>query len=363
MAKQGHDVTVFCRKQYSAGTLPPHPRIRLRHIPTMATKHLEAITHTAACLPGLCSGFDVVHVHATGPSLLSWVPRLFGRKVVVTVHGMDYRRGKWGRMAKLVLRAGAWTAANCPDETIVVSRELRTIYEQEYGRETTWVPNGVSRPLVRPLVRLKKLGLARGKYVLSLGRLVPEKGLHTLIEAFRGLDRSSDVKLVIAGGSSHSDGYVDHLKELAGDDERIMFVGPLYGADKDEAFSNAALFAMPSELEGMPITLLEAMSYGCPVLASDIPECREVCEAPGLAMGPGQHACATFACKDASDLRAKLEETIADPLREARGRHAQRHVLQTYNWDAITERTLQVYSRSAGDTLFEPDSATSPGSQ
>lgn len=303
-------------------------------------------------------GYDVVHFHALGPSLFSWLPRMFSTKVIVTVHGLDFQRPKWNGMAKAILRAGAWTSAKCPHQTIVVSRVLQRHYEEIYGRSPVYIPNGVTAPSTRPLDALaKRFGISKHKYILSLGRLVPEKGLHTLIEAFKCI--RSDVRLVIAGDSSHSDDYVRRLRSLAQDDGRIIFTGSLHGEEKDEAFSNAMFFVLPSELEGMPITLLEAMSYGCPVIASDIPECREVSQAPGLALEPEGYACGIFKVGNLQSLIVELERMLSDPSLPTKGQLARKHVLQTYNWDLITHRTLEVYGQAMSPLLSVPAKSTS----
>lgn len=334
LAAQGHRVTVFCRGRYNeAGKT--YQGVRLKNRPALYSKHLEAISHTFFCLPSVLLGYDLVHFHATGPSLLSWGPRLFGRKVVVTVHGLDFKRAKWGGPATMVLKAGAWTAGACPHRTIVVSRALRQYYKKRWNRETVYIPNGVNRPETRPLDKLGRFGLEKKGYVLSLGRLVPEKGAHYLIEAFRGLQ--TDLKLVVAGDVTHTGEYGKRLEQLAKDDPRIVFTGPLYGEEKDEAFSNARCFVLPSDMEGMPIVLLEAMSYGCPVLSSDIEECVSV--APKGA----NEVIATFCAGNVTSLAESLKRLLArDDLDEfgARGRE---FVLAEYDWDSIAGSTLEVY--------------------
>ncbi|WP_022661399.1 glycosyltransferase family 4 protein [Paucidesulfovibrio longus] len=339
MAALGHEVTVFCRSYWETHPEERYRGVRLKKLPAIRSKHLEAISHTALCQPFVLAGYDVVHFHATGPSLLSWVPRLAGRKVAVTVHGLDWRRAKWGGLASLILRAGAWTSAHCPNATIVVSRELREHYRQVYDRPTTYIPNGVNPPEQRELDRLRRFGLEPGAYLLSLGRLVPEKGLHTLVEAFRGLD--TNLRLVIAGDPALAGDYPARLRALAGDDPRIVFPGPLFGEDKDEAFSNARLFCLPSELEGMPIALLEAMSYGCPALVSDIPECLEVVRPDGE-----EPLALDFPCGNAPALNLALDRALhalAPHDLKRLGERARQHVLAEYDWDRITRETLHVY--------------------
>jgi len=356
MADQGHEVTVFCRGRYNEIKDSWYKNIKLVDFPAIYSKHLEAISHTACSVLAALRGFDIVHIHACGPSLLSWIPGLFNRKVVVTVHGLDFMRAKWGGLASSILRAGAWTAVNCPDRTIVVSRELRDYYLKNYRRETIHIPNGVMDPeaLILPPERIKRFGVKGKDYVLFLGRLVPEKGAHYLIKAFKNLD--TDLKLLIVGGICHTDSYGENLLEMAQGDKRIVFTGPLYGEEKAEVFSNAKFFVLPSDLEGMPIVLLEAMSYGLPVLSSDIPECMEVFTAGSEAdkaecdFIPADAAlCRTFRAGDVDDLRSRMKAMIdgAWDLEEL-GQRARRHVLVNYNWDAITLETLEVYRSALG---------------
>lgn len=347
MARRGHAVTVFGRSSYVDEPESDYRGVRLLRRPAIHTKHLEAITHTLACLPSVVHGYDIVHFHATGPSLLAFIPRLLGCKVIVTVHGLDYLRAKWAAIARTALYAGAWTAGNVPNKTIVVSEKLRRFYCEKFRRKTWYIPNGVNPPVLRGLDRLGgRFGLEKGGYILSLGRLTPEKGLHYLIPAFRGLDTPR--KLVVAGDQLLGGEYLKRLKELAGDDRRILFTGALYGEEKDEAFSNALAFVLPSELEGMPIVMLEAMSYGCPVLSSDIEECAEVWETARRKQGV--EICRSFRNMDADDLRQALLSLLADPDRAAMGERAREYVLARYNWDGITDDTLAVYSLALGQT-------------
>lgn len=360
MAGRGHTVTVFCRAGYQPADGTPHPGVRVKIRPAIRSKHLEAISHTLAVMPEVMlpqalGGYDLVHIHAVGPALFAWLPRLSGRKVVVTLHGLDFLRARWGRFASCVLRLGAWSARCFAHELIVVSHTLQE-YCRAHGRaDAHWLPNGVNAP-PGPLREtgpdavpcaeandvLARHGLAPGGYLLSLGRLVAEKGLHHLIRAFRGLD--TPLALVIAGEGAPGDGYAEDLRDAARGDARITFTGALYGADKDVILRNARLFVLPSELEGMPITLLEAMSHGCPALTADIAECDEI-RTQAAAEGVDE-LFAVFACGDARSLHDALERLLTRPDLAATGLRARQYVLARYDWEAVTDATLRIYARA-----------------
>ncbi len=343
MARLGHAVTVFGRNPYLRDKETDYHGVRLIRRPAICTKHLEAITNTISCLPAMCHGYDIAHFHSVGSSLFSFVPRLAGRKVVATVHGLDFQRSKWGRFAKMTLYTGAWMSGHAPHETIVVSEKMRRYYRENFHRDAWFIPNGVNEPTRRGLDVLgEKFGLKEKGYLLSLGRLTSEKGVHYLIKAFRQVD--TPVKLVVAGDQLLGTDYLRRLRELAGDDPRILFTGALYGKEKDEAFSNALGFVLPSELEGMPIVMLEAMSYGCPVLSSDITECAEVWET--ARKNAGIDLCRSFRSCDVPDLARALRAFLDDPGLTAMGEQARDYVLDRYNWDGIVEETLRVYSRA-----------------
>lgn len=342
MASAGHHLTVFCRSRYNPEGNRSYKGVTLKNCPAIYSKHLEAISHTLLVMPHVLSGFDIVHIHATGPSLLSWLPRLSGRKVIVTVHGLDFQRAKWAGLASLVLRAGSWTAVHCPNKTIVVSKAIKKYYLDHDGSQTNFIPNGVSAPVLRPLNQLKRFGLVTDGYLLSLGRLVPEKGLHYLIEAFSKID--TPLKLVIAGDSLLDDSYERQLRQMASADERIVFTGALFDEDKDEAYSNARAFMLPSDLEGLPITMLEALSYGCPVIASDIPQCAELCEEATREADKG--FCFMFKAGQIESLRQKIILMLAEQEKKSVHEAARQHILSVYNWDKITAATLGLYGQA-----------------
>jgi glycosyltransferase involved in cell wall biosynthesis len=348
LAARGHRVTVHCRLNYTgpqrekcevvSRRLWRHRGMDLRLMPSVGTKHLDAITHTAlAAFREIFGGHDIVHFHALGPSLLSFLPRLSGHRIVATVHGLDWQRRKWGSLAKMALRTGEWTITHFPHRTIVVSKTLHEHFRHVHRRETVHIPNGVDLPELRPPREItERWGLRGGDYVLFLSRLVPEKRADVLIRAFRGLPTAR--RLVIAGGSSMSDDHVAALREMARGDERILFTGNVTGNLLAELMSNAFVFILPSEMEGLPIVVLEALSYGRCVLASDIEVNREVL-APG-----GEPWGRLFRVNDAESLRAELAALEADPdAVEALGRAARGRVASAFSWDRIADQTEALY--------------------
>ena len=196
----------------------------------------------------------------------------------LTSAGIDWQREKWqSGLGSKFIHQGEKNAAKYADEVIVLSKGVQNYFKETYGRETHFIPNGVNRPQIREASLITdKFGLKKDSYILFLGRLVPEKGIRYLVEAFKNV--KTDKKLVIAGGSSDTDSFMEELKELAKGDDRILFTGFVQGAMLDELYSNAYIYTLPSDLEGMPLSLLEAMSYGNCCLVSDIPECAEVVE-------------------------------------------------------------------------------------
>ena len=206
------------------------------------------------------------------------------KKVVqdLTSGGIDWQREKWqSGLGSKFIHQGEKNAVKYADEVIVLSKGLQDYFKEIYGRKTHFIPNGVNRPQTREANLITdKFGLKKDSYILFLGRLVPEKGIRYLVEAFKNV--KTDKKLVIAGGSSDTDSFMEELKELAKGDDRILFTGFVQGAMLDELYSNAYIYTLPSDLEGMPLSLLEAMSYGNCCLVSDIPECAEVVEDKAL---------------------------------------------------------------------------------
>lgn len=349
MVKKGHSVTVFCRKKYnkSGNNLLG---VQLVNLPAIYTKHLEAVTHTFLSVLFTIRNYDIVHFHALGPSLFSFFPKLFNNKVVVTVHGLDWKREKWNTLAKFFLKCGERMGLIFADSIIVVSRFLYSYYQSTYNKKVHYIPNGADPPTVLsssddPLGKLK---LEKKKYIYFLGRIVPEKGIHFLIEAFSRL--KTDYKLVISGEPTHSKEYFNRLSDLAKDSDRIIFTGPVFGEEKYALLKNAYFFVLPSTLEGLPIVLLEAMSVGVPVLCSNIPENMEIVHGdPGPVQTDSEPSGVVdygvcFRSRDVSDLAEKLDYLLghSDIVMDL-GLKGVERIHKEYNWDSITEKTLDVY--------------------
>jgi glycosyltransferase involved in cell wall biosynthesis len=341
LARLGHEVTVYCRTYFT----PPaqdHKGMHIRRLPTIRSKHLETVVHTLlSSLHAMVSNYDVVHYQCLGPALFSFLPRLAGKKTVVTVQGLDWRRAKWGRLAARVLRWGEAAAVKLPDATMVVSRTLQQHYRDQYRRETVYVPNGATIAPSRPPRQIIEWGLEPDNYVLFLGRFSAEKNCHLLIEAFERVH--TGMKLVFAGGSSHSDAYVEELR--LHESPRIRFLSWVSGADLEELLSNAALFVLPSELEGLSLALLDAMAAGVCVLTSDIPENREVVDGAAF----------TFRSGDPADLERMLDMLIHNPeLRRQAAIRERDRVQSQYLWPKIARSIATTYRHVLGWPISEP---------
>lgn len=313
--------------------------IRIITIPTFRNGKLNAIVYSfLATLRALWGRYDVIHYHAEGPCSMLWIPKLFGIRVVATIHGLDWQRAKWGNFASYVLKFGERMAAGHADEVIVLSKNVQQYFLETYGRETRYIPNGINRPVNREADVIKdSFGLCRDGYILFLARLVPEKGVHYLIEAFRQIQ--TDKKLVIAGGSSHSVEYIEKIEAMAALDERVIMTDFVQGQVLEELYSNAYMFVLPSDVEGMAISLLEAMSYGNCCLVSDIPENLEVVEDKAVSFKKG----------NVSDLRKQLEYLLEhEDVTQQYKNGAGEFICSRYNWEDVVEKTNRLYHKKSG---------------
>jgi len=333
LVSKGVDLTVYCRKPYMKKKMVEWVGVKLRTLPALNTKHLETISHsTLATFDAAFRNYDIVHFHAMGNGIFSLIPRLTFKKTLVTLHGLDYERQKWGLAAKLFLRVSERAITMLPNRIVSCSKKIRRHYLEEYGSEVDFIPNGVE--IIKPLElsSMAKYGLEKGKYILFLSRIVPEKGLHYLIDAFRRTE--TDMKLAVVGDATHTDKYLKDCKVRARGDKRIVFTGPKYGKDKYELFSNAYCFVLPSTIEGMPIVMLESMSFGICPLVSDIRENLDVLEGLGF----------SFKVKSPTDLKRKLEYMLANPKKvDAQAKKCQALVKKEYQWGAIADSYYELY--------------------
>lgn len=316
--------------------------IRLFTIPTFKSSKLNAIVYSLlATIRSLFGGYGIYHYHAEGPCAMLWIPRLFGKKVVATIHGLDWQRSKWGNFAAKVLKFGEKQAAKHADTVIVLSKNVQQYFKEVYGRDTVYIPNGISCPTIKPAEKIReKWGLEKDGYILFLARLVPEKGVHYLIEAYQQLQ--TDKRLVIAGGNSHSTEYVSHIHEVAAADERIVMTGFVQGQELEELYSNAYLFVLPSDIEGMALGLLEAMSYGNCCLVSDIPENTEVVEDKAV----------SFKKSDVPSLREELDFLLNHrEVVDAYRKESRDYICSKYDWDSVTEKTIEIYEQVMGNQI------------
>lgn len=341
MVQRGHDVTCYNRKghhisgkEFDSKKLREYKGVKLKSVFTINRKGLAAMTSSLfASIKVALGRYDVVHYHAEGPCGMLWIPRLFGKRCIATIHGIDWQRAKWNGFATKYIRFGERIAAKCADEIIVLSRHVQDYFYETYNRKTVFIPNGVNKPEIKEADLIKdRWGLEKDSYILFLGRLVPEKGITYLLKAFRG--GHTDKKLVISGGSSDTEDFEKELRKLAEDDERIIFTGFTEGQELEELYSNAYIYVLPSDLEGMPLSLLEAMSYGNCCLTSDIPECTEVVEDKAVIFKKG----------DIEDLRAKLQYLSDNPdIVQSYKETASGFICNKYNWEDIVDKTLELY--------------------
>ena len=341
MVKLGHQVTCFNRKghhvsgsEFDSSQLSEYKGVKLKPVWTLDRKGLAAMTSSlCAAIKAAFGKYDVVHFHAEGPCAMLWIPKLFGKRCIATIHGIDWQRAKWGDFASKYIKFGEKVAVKYADEIIVLSKGVQKYFKDTYDRKTIFIPNGVNRPVIRESQLIKeKFDLDKDSYILFLGRLVPEKGISYLIEAFKQID--TDKKLVIAGGSSDTDEFLRKLKQLAMNDERIIFTGFVQGQQLEELYSNAYVYALPSDLEGMPLSLLEAMSYGNCCVVSNIAECAEVVEDKAV----------IFRKSNVDQLKEKLQDLCDHPEQVKLYKDsASDFICQKYSWDDVVNRTVVLY--------------------
>jgi len=336
IAARGHEVTVFCRRPYVNAQMSCGP-VKLFSSRCPRQQNLEAICHTFI---GVFHAWrfrpDILHIHAIGPSLFVPLARLLGMRVVCTNHGPDYERGRWGRLARWVLRVGERLGSRFAHAVIAISPAIADRLTAKHDCKVDVIPNGVVLQRRRTAETvLTGVGLQRGKFILTVARLVPEKGLDDLMDAFQLASLPANWKLVIVGGADHTSKYSRHLVERGGSNPGVVMTGRLHGEPLAELYSHAGMFVLPSHHEGMPIVLLEAMSYGLSILASDIPAHRSL-NLPDDRL---------FRMGDPVSAAQKMSYFAANPQTAEAEVEQINRVGEMFDWDSIAKKTLEVYGR------------------
>lgn len=344
LAESGVDVTCYNRSTDKVENeyidMVDHNKYRgvtLKKAWTIEAKGISAmISSFTAAISATFAGFDVLHFHAEGPCAAMWIPKMFGKRCVATVHGLDWQREKWsGSFASKYIKFGEKVMVKCADEIIVLSESAKAYFKETYNRDTVLIHNGIDKPTIKQAEKITELyGLSKGDYICTVSRLTAEKGLHYLIEAYNNI--KTDKKLVIAGDTSDTDEYVAYIKQMAGDNPNIIFTGFISGDILKEIYSNAYIVAVPSDIEGMSISLLEALAYGNAVLCSDIPENTLVTEDKAI----------HFKKSDVADLQNKLQNMCDDNLCVENLKHGvDDFILEKYNWNDVAVATRNLYEK------------------
>jgi len=336
LVKQGCDVIVITRKPYIDKKISKFKGVKLIPIPTVRQKALEAFLHT---LIGVFAALrykpDILHIQAIGPALFTPLAKLLGMKVVLTSHGSNYKHLKWGKFAKLVLKLGEFLGVRFADEVITVSTYIAGEIKNKYNRDTITIPNGVIvKECSKKTSEIANYGLIKGKYIIAVGRFVPEKGLDVLIDAFNILHLDG-WKLLIAGQADHEDKYSLKLAKLAEKNDNILLPGFIPGEKLHELYSHAGLFVLPSYYEGLSISLLEAMSYGLPCIASDIRGNRNVELSDDRFFEAGNF----------KELAMKIEKLVHEGSNVDQKTKQIDIIAEKYDWENIAGRTLAVYQK------------------
>ena len=334
LVERGHQVTLYVRPHYTPASLKEYKGMRLVHLPSIPTKNLDAITHSfLASIAVLFSDADIVHIHSTGNSIFSFLPRVFGKKTIVQSHGLDWQRAKWGAFARAYLKMTDYTTVYFPSLTTVVSKKMKIYYEKISKKDIFYIPNGVGEAKYYPVNEIRKWGLKGNDYILFAARLVPEKGAHYLIDAYCRINNPKK-KLIIAGDANYKTKYLEDLQKRS--NKNIIFTGFVTGDAMLELLSNAFLYTLPSEIEGLSTGLLEAMSHGNCVLVSNIEENIEAIGEAGI----------TFESKNVDDLEKKLRDLLTDENKiDLYRKLALKHVYANYDWERIVNQFEDLYQK------------------
>ena len=344
LVEMGVDVTCYNRSSDKVeneyiGTVEnnKYRGVKIKKAWTLSGKGISAmIASFTAAISAAFSNYDVVHFHAEGPCAAMWIPKLFGKRCVATVHGLDWQREKWsGSFASKYIKFGEKVMVKCANEIIVLSESAKTYFKETYNRETVLIHNGIVRPTLKDAEIITELyGLSKDSYICTVSRLTAEKGIHYLIDAYNNI--KTDKKLVIAGDTSDTNDYVSFLKEKAANNPNIIFTGFVSGDTLREVFSNAYVVAIPSDVEGMSISLLESLAYGNAVLSSNIPENTLVTEDKAV----------LFEKSSVSDLTEKLQMLCDDEELVKKFKiGVADFILGKYNWNDVALATSDLYKK------------------
>jgi glycosyltransferase involved in cell wall biosynthesis len=338
LAQKGCEVTVYCA-DWGEHRAESWKGVKLRYVASTRHKYFDTIGRSIiATFHEIFGGSRIVHFHSSGSAPLALLARLTGKKTVVTVHGLDWQRRKWNIWGRMALQFGEWAAVRFPHRTVVVGPDLKTWLDNRYDADITYIPNGVEERRQKAPQKIRDAGLDRRNFVLFLARLTPEKQVHTLIDAWMGLDDKKGMTLAIAGPSWHSKDYADSLRRQAEADPTVRFLGEVDEQMLEELYSNCYAYVLPSEVEGMSLSLLDAMAFGACVICSDI--------APNLAVVGDSGM--TFKVGDAKDLRKRLAEVMVGPERAERLREqARQRISDEFTWDRVVERWEALYREVA----------------
>lgn len=338
LADRGHTVVIFNRSIYDKERLKSYKNLKLKRVFTVRNKKLEALIYSIFATIKVCFGnYDIIHYHALGPSVMAFIPVLLRKKVVCTIHGLDWQRAKWGSFAKKYLLFGEKIAVKYPDCTVTVSEPSLKYIEKKYNKKIMYIPNGVNLGKVVNTDLIKnKFQLEKDKFILFVARLVPEKGAHILIQAFNKI--STDMKLVIVGDNPYEQEYITEIKEMATNNKNIIFTGYQNYDILIGLYCNAYLFILPSAIEGLPISLLEAMSFGDFCIVSDIEENKNIIKNFGL----------VFKTDNIEDLKDKIKMAIEQKLPEQERYNKERiknYIKEKFNWDDVASITEKMYAK------------------
>ena len=331
-----YDVFVYVRSYYTPKIIKKYKKVNIIHLPNIRTKHLDAISHVF--LSSFHAIFkikpDVIHYHGVGPALCIWIPKIFSpkTKVVFTFHCQDYFHQKWGRFARLSLKIGEMIGCYLADEIIPISIELEEYIERKYNKIAKFIPHGVNRKKNVSAKLIKRWGLKKNNYILVVSRLIRHKGIHYLIKAYQKID--TEKKLVIVGPSFYTQDYENELKNMAKDNPNILFLGAQQGDILNELYSNSCVFVNPSEQEGLPLAVMEAASFGRPLLLSKIQSHQDMFEDLPF----------FFRAKSIKDLEDKLKLILNNSYSVyQKAKKIKKYCIENYNWNEVVEKITLRY--------------------